>query len=74
MDFLTFDMNDHVVLKGVISQGALLQIRLRLKHRSHLAKYFVRLLTIEINSAIANNLKPIRMMKMQCVTIYPNNS
>ena len=32
-----------------------------------------RLLTIEINSVIANNLKPIEMMKMQCVhvTIYP---
>ena len=32
-----------------------------------------RLFLIEINSAIANNLKSIRMMKMQCVTIaiYP---
>ena len=43
-----------------------------LKPRSHLAKYFFRLFTIEINSAIANNIKPIEMMKMQCVTIYPN--
>ena len=29
------------------------------KPRSHLAKYFFRLFTIDINSAIANNLKPI---------------
>ena len=34
--------------------------------------YFVRLFTIDITSAIANNLKPIGMMKMPCVTIYPN--
>ena len=27
---------------------------------------------IVINSAIANNPKPIRMMKMKSVTIYPN--
>ena len=33
---------------------------------------FIRLCTIEINSAIANNLKPIGMIKMQCLTIYPN--
>ena len=39
---------------------------------SHLFEYFYRLFTIEINSAIANNLKPLGMMKMQCVTIYPN--
>ena len=32
----------------------------------------VRLFTIEKNSAIANSLKPIGMMKMQCVTVYPN--
>ena len=37
-----------------------------------LGRYFSRLFTIEINSAIANNLKPIGMMEMQCVTIYPN--
>ena len=43
-----------------------------LKPRSHLAEYFFRLCTIEINSAIANNLKLIGMMKMQCVTLYPN--
>ena len=43
-----------------------------IKPRSHLAEYLFRLFTIEINSAIANNLKPIGMMKMQCVTIYPN--
>ena len=44
------------------------------KPRSHLAEYIFRLLMIEINSAIANNLKPIGMMKMQCVhvTLYPN--
>ena len=43
-----------------------------LKPRSHLAEYFFRLLTIELNSPIANNLKPIGKIKMQCVTIYPN--
>ena len=30
-------------------------------------RIFFRLVTIEINSAIANNPKPIGMMKMQCV-------
>ena len=50
------------------------------KPRSHFAEYIFRLFTIEINStiieinsAIANNLKPIGMMKMHCVTIYPNS-
>ena len=43
-----------------------------LKPRSLLAEYLFRLFTIEINSAIANNLKPIGLMKMQCVTIYPS--
>ena len=33
---------------------------------------FFRLFTIEINPAIENNLKPIGMMKMQCVIIYSN--
>ena len=33
-----------------------------LKPRSHLTEYFFRLFTIEINSAIAHNPKPIRMM------------
>ena len=42
------------------------------KPRSHLAEYFFRFFTIEIDSAIANNLKPIGMMEMQCVTINPN--
>ena len=42
------------------------------KPQSHSAEYFFRLFTIEINSAIANSLKPIGMMKMQCVTIHPN--
>ena len=42
------------------------------KPRSHLAESPFRLFTIEINPAIAENLKPIGMMKMQCVTIYPN--
>ena len=37
-----------------------------------LGRIFSRLFTIEINSEIANNLKPIRMMKMQCVTINLN--
>ena len=39
---------------------------------SHLAEYFFGLFTIALNSAIANDLKPIGMMKMQCVTVYPN--
>ena len=43
-----------------------------LKPRSHLAEYFFRLFTIKINSAIANILKPLGIMKMQCVTIYLN--
>ena len=43
-----------------------------LKPRSHLAEYFFRLFTIKIKSAIANNRKPIEIMKMQCVTIFPN--
>ena len=42
------------------------------KRSSQLAEYFVRLFMIEINSAIVNNLKPIGMMKMQCITIYLN--
>ena len=37
-----------------------------------LSRIFFRLFTMEINSAIANNPKPIGMVKMQCVTIYPN--
>ena len=32
-----------------------------------------RLFTIEINSAIMNNLKPIKKMKMQCEAVYPNS-
>ena len=43
-----------------------------LKLRSHLAQYVFQLFTIELNSTIANDLKPIGMMKMQYVTIYPN--
>ena len=43
-----------------------------LKPRSHLAEYFFRSFTTEINPAIANNMKPIGMMKMQWVTINPN--
>ena len=42
------------------------------KPRSHLAKYFFRLFMIEMNSAIANNLKHIGLMKRQCVTIHLN--
>ena len=38
----------------------------------HLAEYVFRLFTLEINSAIANNLKPIGMMKTQRETVYPN--
>ena len=45
---------------------------MRVKYRSNLAEYFLQLFTIEINSAIANNLKPIGMMKMLCVIIYEN--
>ena len=37
-----------------------------------LDRIFFRLFTIEISLAIANNLKPIGMMKMLCVTIFPN--
>ena len=37
-----------------------------------MAEHVYRLFTIYVNSAIANNLKPIGMMKMQCVTMYPN--
>ena len=33
---------------------------------------FFQLFTMEINSAFANNLKSIVLMKIQCVTIYPN--
>ena len=50
----------------------LMHVALQLKPLSHLAEYFFRLFTIEINSAILNNLKPIGMMKMHCVTIYLN--
>ena len=42
------------------------------KPQSHLAIYFFWLFKIEINAAIANNLKPIWLMKMQCETVYPN--
>ena len=37
-----------------------------------LGRTFFRLFTREIKSTIANNLKPIGMMKTQSVTIYPN--
>ena len=37
-----------------------------------LGRKFFRLFTIEINFAIANNLKRIGIMKIQHVTIYPN--
>ena len=37
-----------------------------------LPKTFSRLFTTEINSAIANYLKSTGMMKIQCMTIYPN--
>ena len=37
-----------------------------------LGRISFRLFTLEINSAIANNLKPIGMMKMQCVTVCSN--
>ena len=35
-------------------------------------RIFSQLFTLDINSAIASNLKPIGMMEMQCVTIIPN--
>ena len=38
-----------------------------------LGQILFRLFTIEINSANANNLRLIGMMKIQCVTVYPNN-
>ena len=41
-------------------------------HEVPLGRIFFQLFTIEIKSAIANNLKTNGMMKMQCVTIYPN--
>ena len=41
-------------------------MRKHVKPRSHLAEYFSDC------SAAANNRKPIEMMKMQCVTIFPN--
>ena len=47
-------------------------VKSQVKPRSHLAEHFSRLLTIEIKSMIVNNLKPIEMMKMQCVTININ--
>ena len=53
-------------------RGSSEKAHLNVKPRSHLAEDFFRLFTIDINSAIANNLKPIAMMKMQCVTVYPN--
>ena len=46
--------------------------RMRKQSRPHLPEYFSRLFTIKMNSAIANNLKPIEMMKIQFLTIYPN--
>ena len=39
---------------------------------SPLSRIFFRLFTKEINPAIANNPKPIGMIEMQYVTIYPN--
>ena len=43
-----------------------------IKPRSHLVEYFFRLFATEINLAIANNLEPIGIMKLQCETVYPN--
>ena len=45
------------------------QVGFIIKPRSYLAEYFFRLFTIAINSAIANNLKQIGMMELQCVPI-----
>ena len=55
-----------------MDKGILDEYERGLKPRSHLAENNFRLSTIDINSAIANNLKPIGMMEMQCVTMYPN--
>ena len=55
------------------SSHDLLRFFATVKSRSHLAEcFFFRLFTIKVNSAIANNLKPIGMMKMQCVNTFPN--
>ena len=45
-----------------------------IKSRSHMVDYCFRLFTVEINNYLSNarNLKPIGMIKMQGVTIYPN--
>ena len=64
-DVICFDM------LNICNYPALGHNVVHLKPRSHLAEYICRLFTIEINSAIANNLKTIGMMKMQCVTSYP---
>ena len=60
-----YDFQENTFIKA-------LSLILHLKPRSHMTEYFFQLFTIDINSAIANNLKPIRMMKIQCVTIYLN--
>ena len=58
--------------------GVHLSLRFNLLNLTHckapvpFCPIFFRLFTIEINSEIVNILKPIGMMKMQCVTIYYN--
>ena len=58
----------NVGLRKVVLKNACVLV----KPRSHIVVYIFPLFTIQINSAIVNNLKPIVMMKIQCVTIYPN--
>ena len=43
-----------------------------IKLRPLLAECFPIVYDIEINSAIANNIKPIIMMELLCVTVNPN--
>ena len=67
-DYDKIQPSDRISVKGLAD---LAPGKVRLP-RSHLAEYFSRLFTIEINSVIANNLKRIGIMKLQCVTICQN--
>ena len=73
---------EHMFINRGIHTGVIMLIQKRRRHSDvvridpkppvPLGRTFFRLFTIEINSAIANNLKTIGMMKMQRVTIYRN--
>ena len=71
VNFTLLSQRSFVPSLASVTKSAVVGHFLSLREPTIIDRIFFRLFTIEINTGIANNLKPIGMMKMR-VTIYPN--